>query len=429
MNRSLGRKVSILLSGSVAAQALPLLAAPLLARLYAPDSFGEFGLYVAVTSILAAFANLKYDHAVLLAKNAVAAFHVFVICVMSTATIAVLMSLLILLAPDAWFGSRWFSVNRTHAVWLPVSFILASLTQALISILFRGEQFGTVAKVRVSQAVMTTGLTLSLGFWMPTGTALIASSIAGQGFGVAMLLLLRDSSQPFFTSLRWSLLARCSTRYRRFPVFTAPSDLLNALGTNLPLLFIGSIYGVATAGAYAMAQRALGMPLMLIGAAFSDAYRQSAAKSFAEEGSYWRITVRTFRTLGLIAIVPAVVCAMSAPWLFAIVFGDQWALTGEIVQMLTPVYLFRFVVSPLSYNFYLANRHSEDLLIQIFSITTMVGLFFCAKYFLIQFNTLVLTYVGLLVVVYSIYGSRSIYFASMKASSRRYLPIYERQNK
>lgn len=411
MNRSLGRKVSILLSGSVAAQALPLLAAPLLARLYAPDSFGEFGLYVAVTSILAAIANLKYDHAVLLAKNAVAAFHVFVICVMSTATIAVLMSLLILLAPDAWFGSRWFSVDRTHAVWLPVSFILASLTQALISILFRGEQFGAVAKVRASQAVMTTGLTLSIGFWVPTGTALIVSSIAGQGFGVAMLLLLRDSSQPFFTSLSWSLLARCCTRYRRFPVFTAPSDLLNALGANLPLLFIGSIYGVATAGAYALAQRTLGTPLMLIGSAFSDAYRQSAAKSFAEEGSYWRITVRTFRTLGLIAIVPAVVCAMLAPWLFAIVFGDQWALTGEIVQMLTAAYFFRFLVSPLSYNFYLANRHSEDLVLQCLSFASICALFLYVANNQIPFRQALLIYTTFSCGIYFLYGVRSLEFA------------------
>jgi O-antigen/teichoic acid export membrane protein len=89
-----------------------------------------------------------------------------------------------------------------------------------------------------------------------------------------MLLILRDRSQTFVTDLRWSLLVRFIKRYRRFPIFTAPSDLLNAFGSNLPLLFIGSIYGVATAGAYALAQRTLGMPLMLIGSAFSDAYRQ-----------------------------------------------------------------------------------------------------------------------------------------------------------
>ncbi len=411
MNRSLGRKVSILLSGSVVAQALPLLAAPLLARLYSPDSFGEFGLYVAVTSILAAFGNLKYDHAVLLAKNAVTAFHMFVICVMSTATIGVLLSVMTLLAPDAWFGSRWFSVNRTHAVWLPVSFILASLTLALTSILFRGEQFSNVAKVKVIQAVMTTGLTLVLGFWMPTGTVLISSAIVGQGFGVAMLFLLRDSSQPFVTSLRWSLITRLIKRYRRFPFFTAPSDLLNAVGSNMPLLFIGSIYGMSTAGAYALAQRTLGIPLMLIGSAFSDAYRQSAAKSFAEEGSYWRVTLRTFRTLGLIAIVPAVLCALLAPWLFKTIFGHYWAMTGEIVQILTVVYFFRFVVSPLSYNFYLANRHSEDLVLQCLGFASTFVLFLYAEISKMSFNQVLLIYAAIFCAIYFLYGIRSLKFA------------------
>jgi O-antigen/teichoic acid export membrane protein len=421
MNGSLGRKVSILLSGSVAAQALPLLAAPLLARLYSPDSFGQFGLFTAVSSILAALANLKYDHAVLLAKNAVAAFHVFAICVVSTATLAGLLGLVILSAPDAWFGSRWFAVDRTHAAWLPVSFMLAGLTQALISMLFRGEQFTTVAKVRVSQAVMSTGLSLALGFWMPTGTALIASTIAGQGVGVAILVLLRDRHQPFNTRLRWSLLARCSARYRRFPVFTAPSDLLNGLGTNLPMLFIGSTYGLAAAGAYALAQRTLGTPLMLIGSAFSDAYRQSAAKSFATEGSYWRVTVQTLRTLSLIAIVPAVLCVALAPWLFPLVFGDQWALTGEIIQILALVYFFRLVVSPISYNYYLANRHSEDLVLQCLIFAATVALFVYAQSISLQFRHVLLVYAGALCTIYVVYGTRSLYFA--KTSSHIGRPV------
>lgn len=411
MSQTLSRKVSILLSGSVVAQALPLLAAPLLARLYSPESFGEFGLYVAVTSILGAIANLKYDHAVLLAKNAVAAFHMFVICVVSSATMAILLSLVIILAPETMFGSRWFSVNRSHALLLPISFLLASLTLALTSILFRGEQFGNVAKVRVSQAALTTVLSILFGYWMPTGTLLIGSAIVGQCFGVALLFLMRDSNQIFFTSLRLSLLVSLIKRYRRFPVFTAPSDLLNALGTNLPLLFIGSIYGVATAGAYTLAQRTLGSPLMLIGSAFSDAYRQSAAKSFAEDGSYWRVSVRTFRTLGSIAILPVLICAVYSPMLFTIVFGNEWALTGDIVQILVWVYFFRFVVSPLSYNFYLANRHSEDLMLQCLGFISTVVLFKFAENSLMSFSQFLPIYSAFFCGIYFIYGIRSLKFA------------------
>ncbi len=421
MSRSLGRKVSILLSGSVIAQGLPLLAAPLLARLYAPDSFGEFGLYLAVASILASIANLKYDHAILLAKNGVAAFHVLVICTISTATIATLLYLVIILAPDEWLGYRWFSINRKHALWLPASFILASLSQALISILFRGEQFGAVAKVRVSQAVMTTCLTLLFGFLMPTGTALIVSSIAGQALVVITLLLLRDSSQPFFTSLRVSLLVRYIKRHHRFPIFTVPSDLLNALGANLPILFIGSIYGMTTAGAYMLAQRMLGIPLMLVGSAFSDAYRQSAAKCFAEEGSYWIITLKTFRTLGVIAIVPAVSCAFLAPWMFTIIFGEQWALSGEIVQMLSVVYFSRFIVSPLSYNFYLANRHSEDLLLQCLSFASTFALFIFAENTLMPFNQFLLVYSLLSCGIYFLYGVRSLTFARLTIKKNNFI--------
>jgi O-antigen/teichoic acid export membrane protein len=174
-----------------------------------------------------------------------------------------------------------------------------------------------------------------------------------------------------------------------------------------------------TAGAYALAQRTLGTPLMLIGSAFSDAYRQSAAKSLATEGSYWRVTVQTLRTLSLIAVVPAVVCVALAPWLFPLVFGDQWALTGEIVQMLALVYFLRLVVSPLSYNYYLANRNSEDLVLQCLSFAATVVLFVYAQSIGLQFKHVLLVYAGVLCIVYVVYGTRSLYFAKISPHTDR----------
>jgi len=297
--------------------------------------------------------------------------------------------------------------------------MLAGLSQSLISMLFRAEQFAIVAKVRVGQAVVTTGLSLALSvFWLPTGTALIASTITGQFVGVAALVSLRDRRRPFVTGLRWSLIARCGVRFRRFPKYTAPSDLLNVLGANLPMLFIGTTYGVAAAGAYALAQRTLGTPLMLIGSAFSDAYRQSAAKCLATEGHYWTVAVQTMRTLTLIAVIPTVICLAFASQLFQLVFGTQWSLTGELVQILALAYFFRLVVSPLSYNYYLANRHSEDLASQCLSFVATVVLFTYAQAGSLPLKAALLTYAGILCSVYILYGTRSMQFAKMSLNAR-----------
>lgn len=418
MTQSLGRKVSILLSGSVFAQALPILAAPLLTRLYTPESFGQFGMFTAMATILAALVNLKYDHAVLLAKRPATALHLMVVCLAVSGGLALSLALLALAAPATWMQALGFHQDRFFAACLPLSFMLAALMQSLCSLFFRYEQFSAVAKARVAQALTTTSLCLALGALLPTGGALVVATLTGQCVGVAALVALRPRHQPLRVPLRTRLLWACARRYRRFPMFTAPSDLLNALGANMPVLFIGSIFGMAPAGAFAMAQRTLGTPLMLVGSAFSDTYRQSAARSIMTEGSYWHIASRTIRILGLMAVLPACVCLAFADDLFPLIFGDKWALSGAMIQVLGFMYFLRFVVSPLSYNYYLAERHSEDLVLQCASFASTVGIFLYAQSHALEFMTVLMMYTAVYSFVYMIYGARSMYFARMSLNNR-----------
>lgn len=407
----MGKKVSILLTGSVAAQALPLLAAPILSRQYDPEAFGHFGLFTAVAAILASVANLKYDHAVLLARNSAAALHIFAICLLTSAALALVILLAISLAPETLFGSGLLFLEHSHANWLPASFMLAASTLALTSLAFRAENFTQVAHARMAQAVISTGLAILLGFWMPSGKTLITSTILGQLVCVTMLARLQYRRGLPLSGLRWSLMVRCASVYRRFPIFTTPADLLNGLAANLPMLFIGGTFGINTAGAYALAQRTLGTPLMLLSSAFTDAYKQSAAKSLLTDGSYWNISRHTMRTLAAISAIPAIACLVLTPSVVPFIFGPEWQLTGTIIQVLTIAYFLRLIVSPLSYNYYLAKRHSEDLALQLLNFATLLGLFYAAQRIPLAFMSYLSAYSVTILIIYSIYGYRSMVFA------------------
>ncbi|MEQ1579262.1 MAG: oligosaccharide flippase family protein [Steroidobacteraceae bacterium] len=404
-------RIAVLLSGSVLAQVLPLLASPLLSRLYSPESFGQFGVYAALASILGALANLKYDHAVLLSKTASLAFHMFAVCLFATIALAVVLAAAILAIPHAWYHSRWLVIDQSFAFWLPVSLILTGLTQALLAMLFREQQYQVVAKVRVIQASVGTGLSLLAGMWMPSGALLIASTILAQGAGAALLVILRDKQRRFVAKLRWRVLYYCIARYRRFPMFTASADLVNAFTANVPMLFIGSIYGLQLAGAYAFAQRTLGSPLMLISSAFSDVYRQAAAASFSRTGDYRAEALKTFRTLLAVAVVPATVCVLAAPWVFRVLFGSDWIVAGDVAQVLALAYFSRLVFSPITFNYYLANRHREDLVLQCLNLSLTLALFFAAKSSDMAFMHVMSLYSMLLFLVYVVYGLRSLEFS------------------
>ena len=59
----------VLMAGGAAAQVLPLLLGPWLARLYAPAQWGAWALFAAVTANLAVIACARYDFALPLARD------------------------------------------------------------------------------------------------------------------------------------------------------------------------------------------------------------------------------------------------------------------------------------------------------------------------------------------------------------------------
>ncbi len=418
MSSLLARKVAVLLSGSAMAQALPLLAAPILTRIYAPAEFGIFGLFVAAVSILGALGNLKFDHAILLAQRASVARHVLALSLAVSALLAALFLLFVALAPAGWFGTRWLALERGLAVLVPVNFALAAASQAIVSLIFRAEQVAWVAQSRVLQAVVTTLASIGLGWWSPTGGMLIASAIGGQLAG--LLFLLWRIPRPRGATCRVSrrVMFRCARRYRRFPLFTVPSDLLSVLTNSLPILLIGGTWGLAAAGAYTLAHRVLGTPLAMLGSAFADAYRQSAAGVLRAGHPYWDMARHTFLVLSSVAVPGALVTVALAPWAFPWIFGKPWLLAGELVQILAPVYFVRLVVSPLSYNYYIARRNAEDLGIQLVSFASTASIFGWAQRTGLGLNPTLVVYAAALLFIYGIYGVRSMWFAKQSRQSR-----------
>jgi len=61
------------------------------------------------------------------------------------------------------------------------------------------------------------------------------------------------------------------------------------------------------------------------------------------------VFLKTAGGLALIAAVPAVLLASLAPFVFSLVFGEEWTEAGIIAQLMTPVFFFSFAVAPLTY--------------------------------------------------------------------------------
>ena len=67
------KNISVLITGTVIAQIIPIAIQPILKRLYSPEVFGVFDIYLKVLGILFVIFAFKYDLGIVLPKNRIKA--------------------------------------------------------------------------------------------------------------------------------------------------------------------------------------------------------------------------------------------------------------------------------------------------------------------------------------------------------------------
>lgn len=88
-----------LVSGSVAAQALGILLIPIITRIYNPDDFGIFQLFISISGILVIVSTFSYQLAIMLPKTEEDAANVTSMCTILVTITSLLVGVVVLLAP------------------------------------------------------------------------------------------------------------------------------------------------------------------------------------------------------------------------------------------------------------------------------------------------------------------------------------------
>ena len=63
------RNVLTLMTGTTIAQAIPIAISPILTRIYTPEDFGVFALYMAIAAIISVVSTGRYEMAIMLPKR------------------------------------------------------------------------------------------------------------------------------------------------------------------------------------------------------------------------------------------------------------------------------------------------------------------------------------------------------------------------
>jgi O-antigen/teichoic acid export membrane protein len=358
------KNVATVLSGALGAQALPLLAAPLITRLCAPAEMGAFSVWLGVITVASIGATLRMETAMLLDHGLEQQRTCFGVVAYAATVLALVMTLCAAAArfwelPMArnmsWFGVLTIGIGT----WL------SAYIQTMLAYAISHQQFGKAAKAKVWSAAGIALAQLGLLFAGLGGMALLAGQLLGLGAG---LLAARALLAPPPARLALTLDAaqlRYLRKHQNFWRYSLPSCLLNAMAAQLPLFLIGIKHGVLAAGLFALTQRVLGAPISLLAASVLDVFKRQSVHEYQTIGNCRRAYRYTFKALLLLGLGPSLVLFLYSPQLFSWVFGPAWRPAGELARILAPLYFLNFIASPLSYVFLVVGKQKIELIWQV----------------------------------------------------------------
>ncbi len=358
------RNVLTLMTGNSIALAIPVLISPILTRLYTPDDFGVYALYMSLVAVFAVMATGRYEAAILLPEDEGDAHTLSGISLLLTIITSLLVFIIILIFNQqitTWLG------DPNISLWLyllPVSMFLLGIFNTLNSWFNRQKEYRWIASGKVFQSGFTSAGQLGFGLGKSGGGGLIISTIAGQ---LAAVVVLFSGFRKYWRAFRGQLNSErikiLASRYREFPTYSVAGAVVNSLAFNLTYILISALFSSTVLGFYALVYRVLATPSAVFGSAVSQVYFEQASSEKKKSGNSRESFRKTLKRLIMLGVPVFLLLFLIVRYLFTFIFGEEWATAGIYAQILLPFFLVRFTSASLSVTMTVFEKLKQALVI------------------------------------------------------------------
>lgn len=376
------RNVITLMTGTTLAQALPIAITPILTRIYTPDEFGVFAVYIAICSILAVLVTGRYELAIIVPEHDEDAINIMALSIGLSFIISFFLLIIVLLA-----GSEIANLLRIESIanWLyfiPLTTLVMGCYQSLNYWANRKSLYKRMATSRVLQTGSTSAVQLSTGFLKIGTLGLILGQFLGQLISVIFFVKsIFSQEKEQISKINKKKIYEVASRYNNFPKYLIVAHGFNTGSAQTPVLLLSSLFATSVSGLYMLTNRVLSAPITLVASAIGEVFRVQASKEYVQTGQCKAIYLQTIKKLTLLSFIPFAILFVFSEEIFSLVFGKEWAEAGKISKILMPVFFLRFISSPLSSMFMIAEAQKIDLYWQIVLFFLVVVSFLIGNYF------------------------------------------------
>tara|TARA_B100000427_G_scaffold329183_1_gene344387 strand:+ start:1143 stop:2432 length:1290 start_codon:yes stop_codon:yes gene_type:complete len=374
------KNVSKLALGAGIAQLITILFSPILTRLFLPEQYGIFALYVSLITILSVFSTCRYEFAIVLPKFKRRAEELYFLCIFITVLVSILFFVLAFL-----FGKKIliflnFDSLSDYIFLIPLSIFLAGVTQTNDLWLNRIEKYKHMGFLRIIQSLAIATVTILLGYLFPSASSLIFGNLIGMTiFMVAGFIFLKGSIASHLQKIKFKNLLASFRRNIDFLKFGTPAGLLSVGSYQSLFIFSGFYFGSYILGIFYLLERIIGLPSSVLGNSLGQVFYRSISK--IEPKKCFNELISFLKRLIILSLALHLFLYFGLYYLLVPIFGETWSDTTQYFIFFIIVGSFSFIFAPITYMFNYLKIQNANLVWQgLWLITNLILFIICYLY-------------------------------------------------
>jgi len=396
------RNVLTLMTGTTIAQAIPLFMSPILTRLYTPEDFGLFALFIALVGVISVIASARYEQAILIPRYDKHAINIFSLGLFLIFIVTFLTFFIILL-----FKENILSIFNNNLLddWIyciPITVFFTALFNLLTNYNNRTKKYKDIAQATIIKSIILSIVQLSMGFFKSGFSGLIVGQVFSQIFANLKLAknIIKDKS--LLTTVSFKNMIILAKKYNNFPKYNVPHALLGNISSNLPIYIFTPFFGSAVVGKYSLAMMIVLTPLSIIAISIAKVYNQKLAELHNQKEDTYYFSINIVKSFLKRVCIPFVVFIVFAPQIFEIIFGGEWIDSGKYIQILSIYLILNVIVSIIAYIPSLLNLQNKAFKIALLHFVLLsVLLYFSSKFYDIYVSLFLMCLINSLILIYN----------------------------
>ena len=382
------RNIAVVAGGNVTARLIGIISAPIITRLYLPADYGIYSIFVSIFGIVGSLATLRYSVTIPIAESEKLSDNILKLCFFITSSLSLLLVVCVALFGD--FFAVKYNTNRIipYLWFIPIVFFCTGIYEALNNWALREKRFNLITRTKIRQSTSSATVKIGLGALGVSPLGLFIGQIANSAAGIGSLFSKLTRVKPsFFKHFSWHEIKFAAKRYKKFPLVQSWSQLLLALGAQLPVLLLGSFYGAKAAGIFGLAYGMINLPMDLIGQSVAQVYYAEISKYGKNNPQkIYNLSVSIIKKMFWIGLIPVGIIVAFGPWIFKLVFGSEWLDAGVYARFLSISILTQFISSPIANIFNVYEKQSLQLTLNIIRVVLVFFVFYASN--ILEFSAL-----------------------------------------